>query len=379
METSDRNIHQSYWEIQSFLKGADLTVIGSGIVGLNAAISFKEKHPEARVQVLEKGILPSGASTKNAGFACFGSVSELLDDLTHSSLDDVINLAAKRFKGLRRLRDLLGDENIGLKMQGGMELFRPQDDALFAKCMDHIELFNEAFEELIGPDCFAVDDASISQFGFQGVQHIIRNRFEGQIDTGLMMRSLIDRAQRMGITILTGVNVRGIESGNETVYIHCNEHVFESGSCIVATNGFASKLLDVPVSPARAQVLITKPLKNLGVRGTFHYDAGYYYFRDIHDRILFGGGRNLDPEGETTAEYGLTDPIQRSLETILKEVILPDTDFEIDHRWSGVMGVGKEKAPIIQEVMPNVVCAVRMGGMGVALGSLTGKEAALLL
>jgi len=43
------------------------------------------------------------------------------------------------------------------------------------------------------------------------------------------------------------------------------------------------------------------------------------------------------------------------------------------------MGVGTEKKPIIKHYSPNVVCAVRMGGMGVAIGSLVGKEAAKLI
>lgn len=50
-------------------------------MGLNAAIHLKKKHPIAKVIVFERGSLPSGASSKNAGFACFGSPSELLDDI----------------------------------------------------------------------------------------------------------------------------------------------------------------------------------------------------------------------------------------------------------------------------------------------------------
>ena len=58
------------------------------------------------------------------------------------------------------------------------------------------------------------------------------------------------------------------------------------------------------MQPARAQVLITKPIKNLQIKGTFHLDKGYYYFRNIDNRILFGGGRNLDFKTEETSEFG---------------------------------------------------------------------------
>ena len=40
------------------------------------------------------------------------------------------------------------------------------------------------------------------------------------------------------------------------------------------------------------------------------------------------------------------------------------------------MGVGNQKRPIIKQVTDNVVCGVRMGGMGVAIGCLIGHDLA---
>jgi gamma-glutamylputrescine oxidase len=138
-------------------------------------------------------------------------------------------------------------------------------------------------------------------------------------------------------------------------------------------------LLAEEVQPARAQVLITKPIKNLEIIGTFHVDKGYYYFRNIDNRILFGGGRNLDFKTEETMEFGQTALVQNELENILRTTILPNTSFEIEHRWSGIMGVGNQKKAIVKQVSNQVFCGVRLGGMGVAIGSLVGKELAELL
>jgi glycine/D-amino acid oxidase-like deaminating enzyme len=74
-------VNISYWEQNAWFDEIDVLIIGSGIVGLNAALHLKTKSPRLKVLILERGMLPSGASTKNAGFACFGSPSELLDDL----------------------------------------------------------------------------------------------------------------------------------------------------------------------------------------------------------------------------------------------------------------------------------------------------------
>ncbi|MGB1308001.1 MAG: FAD-dependent oxidoreductase, partial [Oceanihabitans sp.] len=112
---------------------------------------------------------------------------------------------------------------------------------------------------------------------------------------------------------------------------------------------------------------------------TFHLDKGYYYFRNIDDRILFGGGRNLDFKTEETTVLAQTEIIQNKLEELLKTTILPNTTFEIDHKWSGIMGVGSQKKAIVKQISNHVFCGVRLGGMGVAIGSLVGKELADLI
>ena len=132
------------------------------------------------------------------------------------------------------------------------------------------------------------------------------------------------------------------------------------------------------MKPARAQVLITEPIKNLHIKGTFHFDEGYYYFRNIDDRILFGGGRNLDFDTEETTVFGQTEIIQNKLEELLHKVILPQQSVKIERRWSGIMGVGTQKSPIVKQISNSIYCGVRLGGMGVALGSLVVQELAEL-
>ncbi len=75
----------------------------------------------------------------------------------------------------------------------------------------------------------------------------------------------------------------------------------------------------------------------------------------------------------------MTEQIQSAIEKLLKEIILQGVEYKIEQRWSGIMGLGESKSPIIQEVKPNIYCAVRLGGMGVALGYLVGKEVADLV
>ena len=125
--------------------------------------------------------------------------------------------------------------------------------------------------------------------------------------------------------------------------------------------------------------MITKPIPGLKIEGTFHLDKGYYYFRNIDDRILFGGGRNLDFKAEETTDLGQTEIVQQELERLLREVILPDVPFEVDRRWSGIMGVGSQKKPILKSISNRIHAGVRLGGMGVAIGSQVGRDLADLV
>jgi gamma-glutamylputrescine oxidase len=371
------NVNISYWESDRYLGVQDLVVIGSGIVGLFTALNYKKQNPKAKITVLERGALPFGASTKNAGFACFGSLSELLDDLRTIPEKQVWETVKMRSKGLEILRKTLGDKAIDYKPYGGFEVF--DEELEFKKCVAELDAMNKKMYRAIGErNCYSIVK-NTGAFGFKKVKGLILNRCEGQIDTGKMMESLMGLVRKNNITIFNGITVTNILDKGKEAVIDTNIAEFRAKKVVVATNGFAKELLNIKdVNPARAQVLITKPIKGLKIKGSFHYKKGFYYFRNINNRLLFGGARNLDVKGETTTEFKTTIQIQKDLENKLKNMILPNTPFEIEHRWVGIMGVGSEKKPIIKHVSPNVIAAVRMGGMGIAIGSLVGKKAAEL-
>lgn len=367
----------SYWELKNWFTNVDYTVVGSGIVGLHAALRLRERFPDAKILILEKGMLPHGASTKNAGFACFGSISEIIDDLKSHSEEDVVQLIGKRWKGLQLLRKRLGDTVIDFKPFGGYEVFLDADDNSYTECLNKLPFINEMLKPLFKADVFA---KQVDRFGFNGTkEYLVYNPFEAQIDTGNMMQALLKNAYSQNILILNQQTVTSfLDKGNE-VEIALGDFSFKTKKVLFATNGFSNQLTNGAVKPARAQVLITEPIKDLDIKGTFHLDKGYYYFRNIGDRILLGGGRNLDFDAETTTEFAQTEIVQNKLEQLLKEVILPNQDFKIEHRWSGIMGIGNSKNPIVSQLSNNVYCGVRLGGMGVAIGSLIGTELADLI
>ena len=370
----------SYWEHQSFFGPADVAIIGAGLVGLTAALYLKQRRPTWRVVVLERGALPSGASTKNAGFACCGSISELIEQDKRGDLQAVVTA---RCEGLARLRGLVGDATLDYQPVGGYELFRQEEATLAAECRDRIGYFNQLLAPVVGhARTFRDASAGARRFGFGGVGTLLKNEHEGSLDAGRMMRALLARTWAADVPVLTNCAVEAVEASATSQRLRlAHGATIEASQVLLATNAFATELLpELAVTPGRGQILVTEPLPEVSLPGTFHYDHGYAYFRQLPDhRILLGGGRNLDFAAEATAAPGLTPPVQTYLENLLKTVVLPGQQPRIDFRWSGVMGFGPALAPIIDWVRPDVLAAVRCNGMGVAMGAGTGWQAAQLL
>jgi glycine/D-amino acid oxidase-like deaminating enzyme len=166
----------SYWEIKSWFSNIDFTIIGSGIVGLSCALQLKEQFPKARILILEKGTLPQGASTKNAGFACFGSLSEILDDLNHHSEEEVSQLIKKRVNGLKLLTNNLGANIINFQQLGGYELFPETDAELFENCLSEKERINKLLKPIFKDAVFSLKG---NLFHFKNInEDYIFNQFE---------------------------------------------------------------------------------------------------------------------------------------------------------------------------------------------------------
>lgn len=354
-----------------------MAIIGAGLVGLTAALYLKRRRPAWRVVVLERGPLPSGASTKNAGFACFGSISELIEQEKRGDLHAVVGA---RCEGLARLRALVGDAGLDYQPVGGYELFRHDEAALAAECREKIGYFNALLAPVVGhARTFRDASAEVRRFGFGGVGTLLGNEHEGSLDPGRMMRALLAQTWAADVPVLTSCAVEAVETSAAGHGLRlANGAALAAGQVLLATNAFAAELFPaVAVTPGRGQVLVTEPLPGVARPGTFHYDRGYAYFRQLPDhRLLLGGGRHLDFAAEATTVPGLTAPVQAYLENLLHEVIVPGQRPRVDYRWSGVMGFGPALAPVVDWVRPGVLAAVRCNGMGVALGAGLGWRAA---
>lgn len=372
-------MNTSYWERETFLEHYDLLVVGAGIAGLSVAIELKKRRPNFHVAVLERSWLSDGASSKNAGFACFGSLSEFIDDLKDMSFDEVTGLAVRRYRGIEKLVNEYSQEVLKLDWNGGHELFFQEDEASFKECCAHVDQFNNAFELALNIRPYTV----LPVHEFQGIRNlvgVISNKYEGGLNTGSMLNAMRERALSLGVQLFNGVEVINYSSSKNEVKVETSIGIWKAKRIAFCTSSFHSNLFeDLQMTSKRNQVIVTKPLPDLKLNGTFHHQQGFNYFRNLDGRILMGGMRHHFPNTESTSIQGNTEEVVSALSNFLQHKIHTTSAIEIDLAWSGILGVGKDERPVVMEVQEHVFVGARLGGIGVAIGSLIGEELAELI
>ena len=357
-----KNTLLSFWEHNGWCQGRDIVIIGAGFVGLSAALECRRRFPSASITIVELSPLCGGGSTKNAGFACFGSPSELLDDWRVLGPEKTVELVAARYEGLKELRKNFSDEEIGYEATGAIEMFTQGDEKLEAEVHEFVPVLNEALIGVFGGEPFSVGSEAP---GVKGATSVITSPFEGILDTSKLYRSLLQRTLAAGIDIVNGCRIESIEADGDGYRLDFDYGYFEAKQVVIAANAFASDLLpELDVAPQPNRVLVTSEIPHLEFRGSCHYDRGYVYLRRLGNRMLIGGGRQWG-DGES-------NEVENKLIEFLKTHIAED--FEIEYNWIGHLGVGESRDPIVKTVKPGLHVGVRMGGMGVAIGSVIGRQ-----
>jgi len=201
-------MYLSYWDKCELEKTCDVLVIGAGIVGLSAAIEIKTREPNLSVEVLEKEAYGALASSRNAGFACFGSVSEIYADIDRYGEEQTISLVQRRRAGLEKLVGRYGTEALGYQRYGGYEVFAKAED--FERQASRISSVNDWLEGLIfqvvdTPTCIRLHPQSV------------RNAQEGQLRTNRLYDLLESEARAYGIKIRRSATVHRIDQDSGSV------------------------------------------------------------------------------------------------------------------------------------------------------------------
>lgn len=362
-------ISLSVWEKESFYASKDIIIVGAGLMGLWTAWELLQQNPSLRIVILERNSTPLGASTRNAGFACFGSPTELISDMETMGINEMLKVVEMRYKGIEKIKQHFPDEVLEFEHCGGYECIN-KNSRFWPALDDRISQLNKLLKDITGQrSIFKYAGNKLSDLGLQHFDTLIENSTEAALHSGKLVQALTQELLTKGVTILSGFPVKewhkdgnGFEVKSET-----NQSI-KGTKLIFCTNAFSNTLLDTTtIQPGRGQIILTTPIPNLPMKGTFHFDEGYYYWRHLGNRILLGGGRNTDFEGENTTDLNGSDIIRNTLIAFLQKHISPTLQYKIEHSWSGIMGFTEDKRPFTGYVKDGAYLAIACNGMGVAL------------
>src|SRR5690606_5210690 len=208
----------------------------------------------------------AGASTRNAGFACFGSATELLRDANEMGDEAMLSLVEMRYKGIQHITRTFKKKSIDFIPCGGYELISPVIAERYTDLRDRVKKLNRQIEPVFGKKkAFTFNDRKIEKFGFTNARHLLFNEEEGALHPGKLCASLIKMVRKMGVNILSGMEITAIQEKGSGVAVNTARGIeISARQLLICTNGFVRQLVPgLDVVPARGQVLLTSPIPGL--------------------------------------------------------------------------------------------------------------------
>ncbi len=373
------SLSTSFWERDTYLQNFDFAVLGNGITGMQVALQIRAKFPNASIAIIDKSNVSGGASMRNAGFACFGSVSEILDDIHSQESQLVFDLVNMRYQGLKHLQ--ADFHNIDYHQGNALEVFLPKEQSQLNECIDKIDFVNQEMKSITGK--IQTYKLTQHQFGKKFLNQAISNELEGHLHTGKLYHKMQQKVVAHNIFWVSGIEITNVERGNAGwTILNTSKLQINALVAVSCLNAFTNQLIvNAPIYPARGQIIVTNDLAKNPLKGILHADKGYIYARPLGNKILIGGARNLDFETENTHDFAENIVITKALIDFVNENLLQNEQAQIAQTWSCIMAMSPQKGglPIIKEHQKDFWLCYRLGGMGVALSAMLARDLAAQL
>jgi glycine/D-amino acid oxidase-like deaminating enzyme len=345
---------------------ADVLVVGGGITGLTLAYTLAEQG--VSVGLFEAGPLAGGASGRNAGFlmaAPAESYAEQVEFWGRPGARAVLETGRRTHQRIRQLIEALGIE-CDYRVTGSLRLTITEEEA-----EEH-----RSSLPLLRADGFpmhevAVSDALPGPIGREFTAAFVMPE-DGVLHPVRFLDGVAKAAAQKGAQIYSHSPVVGARWKAGLWNVRAGSGVASARHLVLATNAWAGELcpsLRPLIVPRRGQVLATAPLEReiSSIPAYAHY--GYRYWRQTPDRrLLIGGWRDTDLDGETGFGIEPTGKIQSAIEGGLAELVPEGATIEF--RWAGTMGFARDGRPLVGWLDAQhhlAVCAGFTGhGMGMA-------------
>jgi gamma-glutamylputrescine oxidase len=334
---------------RTFAKPPHVEVVGGGVTGCTCALVLARGG--LRVRLHEAREVASGASGRNGGFALRGGAMPY--DVAREQLGAESAQAFWRLTeaGLDHLEALAGD---AFRRTGSLRL--PGD-------RDELAALRLEYDQLVA-DGFAVEWDGALRPPLRGLYPAaLVHPTDGALQPARWVRRLAQLAAEAGAEIREHSRVALEE--------------LEADHVVVATDGYGSGLLpelDGAVRPTRGQVVVTEALPQLLFPRPHYARHGFDYWQQTPDRrLVIGGSRDANLEGEYTDQEKTTPAIQKRIEEFMG--VLLSRPPRITHRWAGIFGTTADDLPLAGRLAGSdrVWLACGYSGHGNVLGLVCGE------
>jgi glycine/D-amino acid oxidase-like deaminating enzyme len=355
----------------------DVAIIGGGFTGVSTAYHVSRRNPGLGIALLEAKSLGNGASGRSGGMMLTGIQPDPTTEsavrehqLTAKAIDDLVALIKEH------------DLQVRYRREGSYKISTTAASAEAAHA-DAEELAKRGL-----PLKFLRPDQLSEQLRAQHVFGATFDPSEGVLNGVDLIRAMKPLLLKQGVQIFEGTPVTRVRQG-ETIELSTPGGTVRAKAIVLATNGYTPRLgfFRTGILPVISHVIATKPLsadlraKSFGNATAFADDLPRlaYSTIDFDGRVVFGGGTNAaygyQFGNKTGYSASFDDKPTRALRGSLARYFPELANVELEHRWSGPLGVTLARHCGIGVIgsHSNIYYALGYSGHGIVLGNLAGR------
>lgn len=335
-------------------KGASVVVVGAGVSGLSAAWWLARSGVD--VLVLDKGVVGWEASGRNGGGAThYQSPLFHEEQRLWPQMDELLGYSTE----YRRERLIL---------------------AITPEQLGHYYYMADMHGEL-GYKVDKLDAREIRKLvplagdNALGGIHVY---FGGHANPQRTVQAYAWALQDLGGRILQHAPVTRIVSrGGRPAAVETPRGTFAFDSLVIAagpqTGALAAQVgLDVPLAPARAEMIVTEPAPLMAIGGVD--GNGLYGRQTLRGNLAYGGGPHEWMEVDAAGPRARpSTPLLRNLSRRVAELLPKAASLRVIRSWAGVIENTPDGRPVIERPAdPGNVTLITMSGVGFGLSPASG-------
>jgi len=352
---------------------ADVAVLGAGLTGVSAAYHLAARG--CKVALVERDLVASGASGRNAGFLLRGVANTYSVAIKSHGRERSKLLWTISRDNHALIARLVETEKLDClyAAHGSYTLALSEQEA---KALDRSA---RALHE-DGFPAESLDDTAVERlFPGGGFLAGLFNPGDGEIHPVRFVRGLARAAERHGARIFEKTPVTKLDLGATSAVLETPGGRLSCSMVLLASNawtGLIHPYFDGAIVGMRGQMFATAPCPERILPAPVYADFGFEYFRQLPDgRILAGGGRRASLDTELTYNDRPTDKVQGAIESFLHSCFPATRGLAVTHRWAGIMGFSCDELPNIGPIpgSVNVYAAAGYHGHGLGYAIIAGK------